>query len=169
MSEVSLKMSRKQIYVMIATIVLIAILDFFSKIWAENVLGNGKTINIFGDILRFRLIYNTGGVFGIFPNNAKIFQVLTGVSIVLLITYFVYTPQKTPLFIRAISLILGGAFGNFIDRFFRHGVVDFIDMGVGIYRWPTYNVADSSISVGAVLLIFALYQIEKLTKEQESK
>ena len=96
-----------------------------------------------------------------------IFQILTGVSIVFLIIYFIKIPDKNNLFIWSVSFILGGAFGNFTDRFFRHGVVDFIDMGIDNHRWPAYNIADSSISVGAVLLIIAFYKMEKLAREKQ--
>ena len=49
--------------------------------------------------------------------------------------------------------VLGGAFGNLIDRLATGEVLDFIDMGIGAYRWPTYNVADIAVTVGAILLI----------------
>ncbi|MCK4236065.1 MAG: signal peptidase II, partial [Candidatus Krumholzibacteria bacterium] len=52
-----------------------------------------------------------------------------------------------------LGLILGGAFGNLIDRLTAGEVLDFIDMGIGQYRWPTYNVADIAVTVGAVILI----------------
>ncbi len=143
--------------------------DFFTKWWAVDALSNNKFIPIFGDWLRFYLIYNTGGVFGIFQGNPMIFQSLTGVAILFLLIYFIKTPDKNNLFIWAVSFILGGAFGNFTDRFFRHGVVDFIDMGIGNTRWPAYNIADSCISIGAFLLIIAFYQMEKALKKSESK
>jgi signal peptidase II len=62
--------------------------------------------------------------------------------------------RYAPLFKRVcLGLVLGGAFGNLIDRIATGEVVDFIDMGIGRYRWPTYNVADIAVTVGAVILI----------------
>jgi signal peptidase II len=147
---------------------LIWIADAITKIWAVDSLSNGETIEVLGTYLRFRLVYNTGGVFGTFQGNPMIFQFLTGFAIVFLFFYFIKTPEDSPLFRTSVSLIMGGAFGNFTDRFFRHGVVDFIDMGVGYYRWPTYNIADSFISTGAVLLAIAFYKIEKELKAKQS-
>lgn len=153
----------------ITTIVIIWVLDFITKIWAVKALSPeaGPTINVISDLLRFRLIYNTGGVFGIFQNNPMFFQILTGIAIIFLVIYYLRTPESNRLFHTAISFVLGGAFGNFTDRFFRKGVVDFIDMGIGNHRWPTYNVADAFISVGAVLLVIAFIQIEKQAKKAE--
>lgn len=153
----------------ISTLIIIWVLDFFTKIWAVRELSSGEIKIILGEYLRFLLVYNTGGVFGIMQNNAMFFQFLTGFAILFLLYYYVQMSQSNKFFNLSISFILGGALGNFTDRFFRHGVVDFIDMGIGTYRWPTYNVADSFISVGAVLLAIAFFQMEKLARESESK
>ena len=147
-------------YRFFSIVIIIWFLDLLTKMWAVSKLSSGHFINLISDYLVFRLVYNTGGVFGIFQGYPMVFQVLTGFAILFLFFYFIQTPNKISLFNLAISLILGGAFGNFTDRFFRHGVVDFIEMGIGSYRWPTYNVADMSISVGACLLIIAFYIME---------
>ena len=153
----------------VAVVVIIWVLDFLTKWWAVDVLSGGRSMPVWGDWFRFYLVYNTGGVFGIFQGNPMVFQSLTGVAIIFLLVYFIKTPDKNNLFIWAVSFILGGAFGNFTDRFFRIGVVDFIDMGIGTKRWPAYNIADSCISIGACLLIIAFYQMEKKQKELDSK
>ena len=62
--------------------------------------------------------------------------------------------RYAPVFKRVcLGLVLGGAFGNLIDRIATGKVIDFIDMGIGSIRWPTYNVADIAVTVGAVILI----------------
>ncbi|RME90829.1 MAG: signal peptidase II [Candidatus Hydrogenedentota bacterium] len=151
--------------------ILIWVLDMLTKYWALGALGSGKTISVIGDLLVFRLVYNTGGVFGTFQGNPFIFHVLTGIAIVFLLLYYAKTPDYSTTFSIAISFVLGGALGNFTDRFFRPGVVDFIDMGIGSYRWPTYNLADAFISIGAVLLLFSFAkeakQAEKVKTNHE--
>lgn len=127
-------------------------LDFFSKAWAEKTLSQIAQIKILNDWLTFRLVYNTGGVFGIMQGNAGFFHIITGLALFLLFIYFVRS-HEGKIFNLAMSFVLGGALGNFSDRFFRHGVVDFIDMGVGVYRWPTYNVADIFILLGAFFML----------------
>ena len=159
-------MSKVQKYRTVAVIFICWLLDLLTKTWAVEALSDHKVVNVLGDILRFRLAFNTGGVFGIFQGNPMVFHILTGLAIIFLVVYFIKTPEKNNLFIWAISFILGGAFGNFTDRFFYYGVVDFIDMGIGSSRWPTYNFADSCISTGAVLLIIAFYQKEKAAKQE---
>jgi len=149
----------------ISILVIIWVLDFASKIWAESALANNHVINIINDFFRFHLVYNTGGVFGIFQGNTLVFHILTGVAIIFLLVYYFKNPEENKLYNFAINFILGGALGNFTDRFFRHGVVDFIDMGVNSHFWPTYNIADAFISVGAVLLAIAFIQIEKREKK----
>ena len=160
-------MAKYQKYRMIIVIIMVWFLDLITKTWAVNALADkDRTINILGDVLRFRLAFNTGGVFGIFQGNPVTFHILTGLAIVFLIIYFIKTPDKNNAFIWATSLILGGAFGNFTDRFFYHGVIDFIDMGINDLRWPTYNIADSCISIGAIILIIAFYKMEQVAKTQ---
>ncbi len=156
-------------YRFISVVAILWLLDVLTKYWAVSVLSSGKVIPVFGHWFRFYLVYNTGGVFGIFQGNPMVFQYLTGIAIIFLLVYFIKTPDKNNLFIWAVSFILGGAFGNFTDRFFRHGVVDFIDMGIGSKRWPAYNIADSCISIGACLLMIAFYQMEKALKASEAQ
>lgn len=157
-------------------IIIIWILDFISKYYALEFLDPAKNpsvtyhgYSVIGEWFRLRLTYNTGGVFGIFQGNAFIFHMLTGIAILFLLFYYIKTADFSRLFQLSIAFILGGALGNFTDRFFRPGVVDFIDMGIGNYRWPTYNIADSFITVGAVLLAVAFYQIEKKRPNNSSE
>ena len=149
-------------------VIIIWALDVLTKFWAESALSGGNAVNLVGELLRFSLTYNRGGVFGIFQGYPLVFQGLTGLSITFLVLYYHFTHDGNNRFDLAISMILGGALGNFTDRFFREGVVDFIDMGVGAYRWPTWNVADAFILFGALTLLLAYFQMEKAMKEKEA-
>jgi signal peptidase II len=139
------------LYFSIAAVVVI--LDQATKrlIWAAFE-GTGGT-DIIGSVLRIRLSTNTGAVMGILSGSRPVLITVTVISIIALI-YFAYRMRYAPLFKRVcLGLVLGGAFGNLIDRIATGEVVDFIDMGIGRYRWPTYNVADIAVTVGAVILI----------------
>lgn len=132
---------------------LVVILDQASKriIW-EIYRYSGGTDLIDG-FLRITLSKNNGAVMGILGGSRIILLSVTIISIGALI-YFAYRMRYAPVFKRiCIGLILGGAFGNLIDRIATGEVIDFIDMGIGAYRWPTYNVADTAVSIGAVFLI----------------
>ncbi len=132
---------------------LIVILDQASKrvIW-ELYKSSGGT-DLIGDYLRITLARNDGAVMGILGGSRVLLLTVTIISIAALI-FFAYRMRYAPVLKRVyIGLILGGAFGNLIDRIATGEVIDFIDMGIGTYRWPTYNVADIAVSIGAVLLI----------------
>jgi signal peptidase II len=142
--------------------------DVLTKMWAVKTLSGKPIVSVIGDFLQFRFVINTGGVFGIFQGNPVLFHILSGLAIVFLIIYYIKTTDQDIVFEFAMASVAGGAFGNFTDRFFRPGVVDFIDMGFWEHRWPTYNIADVGISVGAGLLLLAFYRMEKKAKENTS-
>jgi signal peptidase II len=136
-----------------AVAALIVILDQASKriIWEAYKYQGGA--DVLDGFLRITLSKNKGAVFGILSNFKNLLLVVTIISIGVLI-FFAYRMRFAPARKRVyLGLILGGAFGNLIDRLAAGEVLDFIDMGIGGYRWPTYNVADIAVTVGAVLLI----------------
>jgi signal peptidase II len=75
-------------------------------------------------------------------------------ALALIAWLFRTTPPESTLLLFALSLVLGGATGNLLDRIFRGAVTDFLGVFLGSYRWPDFNLADSAISVGLVLLLF---------------
>ncbi len=159
----------------ICIVIIVWAADTFSKLWAVKALTSQPKLEFLGELLQFRLIYNTGGIFGVAPGNALVFQALTGMAITFLLLYYYKHPDRGSLFDLSISLVLGGALGNFTDRFFRPGVVDFIDMdffdipAIGIYRWPTYNIADAFISVGTVLMIISFLSFERVQAKKDKQ
>ncbi len=135
---------------------LVVVLDQASKriIW-EIYKYSGGTELIDG-YLRITLSKNSGAVMGILSGSRTILLTVTIISIGALI-FFAFRMRYAPVLKRVcIGLILGGAFGNLIDRIATGEVIDFIDMGIGSYRWPTYNVADMAVSIGAVVLVAGL-------------
>ncbi|MDA8711186.1 signal peptidase II [Alphaproteobacteria bacterium] len=107
-------------------------------------------------------VVNYGFAFG-FLNSPSLNQIIVSIVILSIIIYFLYLLIKTQdhIFKMCLVLILSGAIGNFIDRIFRGYVVDFIDIYVFNYHWPAFNVADSCISVGFVILIFNILFLNK--------
>lgn len=137
---------------------LVVIIDQASKRLAWELLQHRGSVDVIDGVLRFSLSKNTGAVFGILSGSTRILLIVTIISIAALI-YFAYRMRYAPAERRIyIGLILGGAFGNLIDRLAAGNVLDFIDMGIGSYRWPTYNVADIAVTIGAVLLIAGFMQ-----------
>jgi len=149
-------MNYKLIFIIVINFFIVVMLDFSSKVWAEATLELYYPVPVMGEFFRFTLGYNTGVAFGLF-NNAGIWPLLiTGVVIVGLtiwLFYMVLTEQWPQHTAWPIGLVLGGAVSNFVDRFPDQRVTDFIDVGVGALRWPTFNIADSFIVVGLFLLV----------------
>jgi len=119
------------------------------------------TVKVIPGFLDLTHIHNKGAILGFLnrSENAATPFILLGLNIaalVLVALYFSKTTEKERLARFALAMIVGGALGNIVDRLIRGYVVDFIDMYAGKFHWPTYNVADSCISIGAVLLIFSV-------------
>lgn len=131
---------------------LVAGLDQATKAWAVEALSD-ESISVVGDFVRLDLARNTGGAFSLFVGWAPILA-LIGMVLVVVLVRMGRTEQDRWL-LAGLVLVLGGALGNLSDRIFRApgflegAVVDFVDVG----SWPTFNVADSAIVVGAVILI----------------
>lgn len=141
--------------------------DLLSKLWILRKLGSlGESQAVINDFLYFTLTRNEGGVFGMLQGYGWMFQILTGFAIIFLFFYYYKTPESSQVYSLAIAAILGGALGNFTDRFYGStpGVVDFIDIRLGSFRWFIFNIADSFICVGAFLLAIAFYRFEKAEK-----
>ncbi len=128
-------------------------------------------VSVFGEWLQLRLVYNQGAAFGLDlgPYSRWIFMMLAVIAIVLLFRLSRNSPPGDTLRQLACALVTGGAAGNLLDRL-RHanGVVDFIDVGIGIHRWPTFNVADMGVSVGAILLAISLWIEDARRRREES-
>lgn len=166
-------MNYKPIVIIITSFIIVVILDLSSKMWAEATLQLYYPVPLMGEFLRFTLGYNTGIAFGMF-NNAGIWPLLvTGVVIVGLTIWLfsmILTEQWPNHTAWPIGLVLGGAVSNFADRFPDQRVTDFIDVGLGTIRWPTFNIADSFIVVGLFLLVLMTHRLPQstdTTTEQE--
>jgi signal peptidase II len=138
----------------------VVVLDFVTKRLAVATLGR-VPLRLLGDWLTLRLVYNPGAAFGIHVGaySRWVFTVLALVALVVL-GGMVRQTQLTQRFrLLALALVCGGAVGNLIDRLRGgRGVVDFIDVWIGSFHWPTFNVADMAVSCGAVALALVLWR-----------
>jgi signal peptidase II len=154
----------------------IILLDQVTKLLIVLFIPLYKSIRVVGDLLILRHVRNTAIAFGMgqaLPPEVKqiLFLFLPVAVIVFLIIFIFRAKDLGPVQRWTLCAIVGGGLGNIIDRIFRPmGVVDFIDMkffGIfGLQRWPTYNVADSTIVVGIFILIISMTIAEiKLRKK----
>jgi len=150
-----------------AVIIVLAVvtLDRVTKVFALELLRPVGSVGIF-KYLHMTYVQNTGAAFGIMQNSN-----LFWLAVMLIVTAFIVkfwkdmAALRPPLGLIGVSLILGGAFGNVYDRIVLGFVVDMIDFRV----WPVFNVADSAISAGAVLLALAMFFDKPGKKAPEGK
>lgn len=136
--------------------VAVFVIDWLTKVWAEQNLVPHQPVPVIGDFFRLTLGYNTGVAFGMFSNGGVWPLVVTGVIILGLVIWFVRALQQEQFPAAAawaVGMLLGGAIGNFLDRLPDGRVTDFLDVGIGTLRWPTFNLADSFILIGVGLLV----------------
>jgi signal peptidase II len=129
-----------------------------------NLASVRNEVPVFGDWFRWRLVYNPGAAFGLHagPYSRVIFTVLTLVALGILWRVYQTTRPGDRGRVLAVALVTGGAVGNLLDRLRSVlGVVDFIDIGLGDVRWPTFNVADIAVTSGALLLAWVLWSEEE--------
>jgi signal peptidase II len=142
-------------------VITVVLSDIVTKwIAVRDLWPRGVPREVFGDVVRLTLVYNRGAAFGLNVGEYSrwIFLVLTVVALVILGQLYRATAARDIARTLAIALVSGGAIGNLIDRVRGpQGVVDFIDIGIGDMRWPTFNVADMAVSTGAVLLAWVLW------------
>jgi signal peptidase II len=139
--------------------IIIIILDQLSKYWVEASLTPYKPMPVI-PMLNITLAYNTGAAFSFLSGTGDwhrwFFACFSLVVSLILLIWLVRTPAQARLQSLGISLILGGAVGNLIDRGFYGYVVDFIDVYYKYHHFATFNLADSAICVGAAFLILDL-------------
>lgn len=153
-------------------VLTVVVSDILTKLIAvADLYPRGVPREVFGDVVRLTLVYNPGAAFGLHLGQYSrwIFLVLTLAALVILAQLYRSTPARDVARTLAIALVTGGAVGNLIDRVRGpQGVVDFIDIGFGDMRWPTFNVADMAVSTGAVLLAWVLWGEERSERRSAS-
>ena len=141
---------------LLATALVITVLDQVVKGVVVNAMRMGESISLIGHVVRFTRTSNTGAAFGIFRGGSVWFAGLSLVAAVLIAALSRQIARGRRIERVAFGLILGGTVGNLIDRIRLGAVVDFIDIGVNSVRWPAFNVADSAITIGVTLLAVSL-------------
>jgi signal peptidase II len=143
----------------------ICILDQVTKVSVVATIAVYDTIPVIPGFFNLTHIYNPGGAFGFLARTTSelrhlFFLASSFAAMGLILLLYVKTPPKQRLLETALALILGGAFGNAIDRIRIGKVIDFLDVYIKDLHWPAFNVADSAITIGICLFICHLLFIE---------
>jgi signal peptidase II len=134
---------------------LVILFDQLSKWWILNVTMVPPRIIPVTSFFDLVLVHNRGASFGIFsdaPGWASVALIVFAILISVALAIWMWRAQETLLAV-ALAMVIGGAIGNVIDRIRFGAVVDFLDFHVGGWHWPAFNIADSAITVGVILLI----------------
>ena len=134
-------------------IVCFLLLDQFVKYLVRTNMELGQSIPIISGIFHLTYIENPGAAFGILSNRRLLFLLLTIIIVGIMFYLYFQLRQKKSLTAFSLGLVISGALGNFIDRFFRGTVTDLFDLRI----WPIFNIADICICVGLALLCYLLF------------
>jgi signal peptidase II len=142
-------------YVLLVAAILV--LDRWTKALILDRFDLNASVSVIDGFFNITYVRNTGVAFGIFssissPIKSLVLSLFTAFAAVVVITYSYRSPLENRLLQAALALILGGALGNLYDRLAYGYVVDFLEFYIGSYHWPAFNVADSAITTGVVLL-----------------
>lgn len=151
-------------YYLIALFVIL--LDQITKWLIVSRMELGESIQIIDKILYITSHRNRGAAWGILQGQMWFFYVITLIVIVGIIIYIQRAAKDKWLMGLSLGLMLGGAIGNFIDRVIRKEVVDFIHTFIFGYNFPVFNIADSALVIGVILLMIQMFRDERETKEK---
>ncbi|MCD6451185.1 MAG: signal peptidase II [Acidobacteria bacterium] len=149
------------------------ILDQVSKLLIDRSLFPGESRVIINGFLDITYAKNTGAAFGLFsqsisPLKPILFYLFSIVAIAVIIYYILRFPARERGIQLALALIFAGALGNFLDRLRLGYVIDFIDIHLKGYHWPTFNIADSVICIGVGILIYKMITAPSEEKKEDA-
>jgi signal peptidase II len=146
---------KRSVHVLLIVFTVIT-LDQITKYLVISYIGPFDSVEIL-PFLHLVSVRNTGAAFGMFRNFGGIFFIGISAVAIIFVIWLIFTSKYNYF---GLSLVLGGAIGNLIDRVRYGKVVDFIDFSVGSFHWPAFNVADSSLTVG-IIIIFLILLLKK--------
>tara|TARA_B100000678_G_scaffold145570_1_gene121569 strand:- start:1797 stop:2243 length:447 start_codon:yes stop_codon:yes gene_type:complete len=142
--------------------ILIVIIDQITKFIVHKYMDLYDSINVIPYFLNFTYIRNEGIAFGIYFEGGKIFFIILPILITIYLFYLLkneeFQDNQSQI---ALYLIIAGAIGNIIDRIFRGYVVDFIDFHLNGMHWYVFNIADSSVTIGLIFLLYSSIIVKK--------
>lgn len=156
-------------------VLFVVIADRITKLWIEHGLADFDSISVIPGLFRIVHTENPGAAFGFLADGNVLLRaaVLIGVSVIVLLfvasaLWSRRTTFTAPLSRLGLALILGGAIGNLWDRVIRGTVTDFIEIYQGSWSFPAFNVADSAITVGAVLLLISILRPQHKAADKQT-
>jgi len=152
---------KKNIIIFVLGVIVVVALDQITKAAIVAKFFIHESYPIIDGFFNLVYVMNPGAAFGFLANTSAIFRYIFFIGItamvILLIIYYILKSKSQNMFtVVSLTLIFAGAVGNLIDRVRFGAVVDFLDFYIRSWHWPAFNVADSAISLGAVLMIWGM-------------
>jgi len=161
-------MTKKDVFWKIGYLLLaggLFMVDQVTKAWAVRRLRFSEPMTVINDLLNFAYAQNTGVAFSMLDSHGDTgrwaLSIVAGIAGVLVLYFFWRTPRSDDRILGALTLLLAGIAGNVVDRVRLGFVVDFIDVQFGSWHYPTFNVADMLIVIGAILMIIDVFFTKK--------
>jgi len=168
--------NKKDFYWKVAYLLIaggVFLIDQTTKAWAVRKLRFGDDVSVIPNFLNFAYAQNPGVAFSFLDNHGEAgrwgLSVVAGAAAVLVLYYFWRVPRTHDRLLGALALLLAGIIGNLTDRARLGFVIDFIDVQFGNWHYPTFNVADAAICIGAGLLILDMFLSKKTENSDETK
>lgn len=133
--------------------IMFLVIDIISKLLISNLMYVGQSIKIIKDFFNITYVRNTGAAWSILSGKTWLLIIVSLIIIALIVFYIYKNKPKTKIEKISYSMIIGGAIGNLIDRIIYGYVVDFLDFNIFGYDYPIFNLADSFILIGVILLV----------------
>jgi len=143
--------------VLLVTALAILVADQVTKALVVSNLAVGQKAQLLGDVVEIWHAQNRGAAFSLFQGGTIVFLVVSVLSIGMVAYFYRSLRDRSPWLHLVLGIVLGGTLGNFTDRLRQGYVTDWLSIGIGDTRWPTFNVADSSVVVGIGILVVYLF------------
>ena len=151
---------------MISVILMVAFDQITKYLIATNMFV-GDSFDVIGDFFSIHYVQNTGAGFSILEGKMTFFYAITIFALCFLFYLLFNNESDSKIYHYAILMMIGGTFGNFIDRIFRHYVVDFLDFVIFGYDFPVFNVADCFLTIGVILFVLVTIYSERVNKNAD--
>ena len=172
----------KRSYIITSVVFLVVLIDQFTKYIVQKSMYLGEVIPVLGNFFRFNYIENPGMAFGLQIENKILFTILSIAAAIIVLIYLYKMRNDNIILVSALSLIMGGAIGNLTDRLFFGKVTDFLDFeffdisipqfnlfffdfpAFELTRWPIFNIADSSVTIGMIIIAWMMFFVKDVQK-----
>jgi len=150
-------------FVFFVTLLAVVLLDQFLKLYISSHFLPYESVGVIPGFLDLTHVKNPGAAFGFLADAPPVFRsffliIVTLIAMILILYFIAKGSEREVLLTFSLSLIMGGALGNLIDRVRYGEVIDFLDFYFASYHWPAFNVADTAITIGALLLLYEIFR-----------